>query len=55
MRVSTFFGSDWVEKGQLLFHGIAPAEWANNTTLFVLPEAQLYCERLQAVVAMEKV
>jgi hypothetical protein len=39
----------------LLFHVVAPAEWADNTTLFVLLEAQLFCERLQAVMAMKKV
>jgi hypothetical protein len=39
----------------LLFHVIAPAEWTDETALFVIVKAQLLYERLQAITAMEKV
>ena len=38
-----------------MFHVIAPTEWAEDTAHFVIAKTQLFCERLQAITAMEKV
>jgi hypothetical protein len=48
-------GSDGVEHGPTLFYVIAAAEWADDATLFVLVETQLFCERLPTITAVEKV
>jgi hypothetical protein len=52
---SALLRSDGVEKGQLLFHVTAPAGWADDTALFVIGKAQLFCERLQTITAMKKI
>ena len=53
--LSALLRGDGVEKGQLLFHVTAPAGWADDTALFVIGKAQLFCERLQTITAVKKI
>jgi hypothetical protein len=46
---------DGVEHGPTLFYVIAATAWADDDTLFVLVETQLFCERLPTITAVEKV
>jgi hypothetical protein len=50
-----FLRSDWVEKGQHLFHVTAPAERADAVALLVIVKTRLFGEGFQTITAMQKV